>query len=124
MSLLTIVQNACDEIGIVKPTTVIGNSVQIVLSLQALANREVERLARSFAWQKLIRTFTITTSSPTLTYPPPSDLDRVRSQTFWDKTALQPMIGPISDELMALIKNGGMITSIPPRWQFAGSMIQ
>ena len=124
MSLLSIVQNACNEIGIQSTATVIGNSNQLIQSMLALANREVERLARNFAWQRLVKTYTITTASPTLTYPPPPDFDRIRSQTFWDKTGTLPMVGPISDETMALIKNGGLVTSTPPRWQFSGAQIQ
>lgn len=45
MSLLTVVQTVCQEIGLTSPTTVIGNADNNVIQLAALANRAGKELA-------------------------------------------------------------------------------
>lgn len=46
MSLLTIVQNACNELGLTAPTSVIGNTDTTTVQMLALANREGKDMAR------------------------------------------------------------------------------
>lgn len=45
MSLLTVVQDACNELQLVAPSTVIGNTDQQVVQLLALSNREGKEMA-------------------------------------------------------------------------------
>lgn len=65
MSLLTIVQNAAQEMGITAPTTVIGNSDTNVVQLLALANRAGLELAEdplaAGYWQQLRKQYTFQT---------------------------------------------------------------
>lgn len=63
MSLLTIVQEAADEIGVQRPTSVIGNTNDQVRQLLALCNREGKTLsARPYqGWQQLLFEATLTT---------------------------------------------------------------
>jgi len=46
VTLLTIIQNVSDEVGIERPTSVIGTSDQTVRQLLALSNRAGKMLAR------------------------------------------------------------------------------
>ena len=52
MSLLTIVQDAANEIGFPEPATVIGNSDQLAIQMLRLLNREGDTLSR-FDWEAL-----------------------------------------------------------------------
>ena len=50
MSLLTIVQNVCDTIGLAQPSAVIGSTDQNIIALQAMANTEGRELLDRFSW--------------------------------------------------------------------------
>lgn len=61
MTILQIVQDVTDEIGLPQPTAVIGSNDQTVRSLLALANREGKELSRRHRWQILTKEATWTT---------------------------------------------------------------
>lgn len=54
-TLLQLVQAATDELGITRPTAVIGNTDPQIIQLLALSNRVGEDLARSFEWRRLVK---------------------------------------------------------------------
>ena len=89
MTLLTIVQNSCDSIGLPSPGAVIGSIDQNVITLQAMANTEGRELLDRFSWPatQLEVTHTslaaelqgvMTTLAPGFSY--------ITSSTFWDRT--------------------------------------
>jgi hypothetical protein len=61
MSLLQIVQDVCNVVGVAAPTSVIGNTDQDIQTLLQLANTEGKLLADSYDWQALETPTTITT---------------------------------------------------------------
>lgn len=73
LTLLQIVQSACNELGITQPTQVVGNSDPQILQLLALATREGKEFFSAAkdreGWQALRKeyTFPIVSSSATLT---------------------------------------------------------
>lgn len=99
MTLLTIVQGACDRIGIPRPTAVIGTTDQQVLALLGFAQQEGKELARRGAWQALTseQTF-LSVASQTQTGAVPSDLDRFIPETFYNRTRKRQVIGPLSPQ--------------------------
>lgn len=99
MSLLTIIQGACDRIGIPRPTTVIGTTDQQVLALLGLAQQEGKELARRGAWQALTseQTF-LSLAQQAQTGAVPSDLDRFIPETFYNRTRKRQVIGPLSPQ--------------------------
>ena len=99
MSLLTIVQNVCDTIGLAQPSAVIGSTDQNIIALQAMANTEGRELLDRFSWPatQLEVTHTslaaelqgvMTTLAPGFSY--------ITSSTFWDRTLTQPVRGPLT----------------------------
>jgi len=64
MSLLTIIQSACGELGLTQPTTVIGNTDASTTQLLALANREGKEMAsipgQWSGWPELRKQYTFT----------------------------------------------------------------
>lgn len=65
MTLLSLVQQACGEIGIGQPTQIIGSADSQVMQLLALANREGREFShsdkRSQGWQNLHKDYTFLT---------------------------------------------------------------
>lgn len=59
MTLLEIVQTACNELGLVAPSYVAGNSDLQVTQLLALANRAGMELYRDYDWTDLQTTFVV-----------------------------------------------------------------
>lgn len=99
MSLLTIIQDAADLIGLPRPSAVLSSADQQVRQLLALANQEGRLLSRRHDWQALVRESTFTTvateSQGALTTLCPG-IRYVANETQWDRTRLTPLGGPLS----------------------------
>jgi 3-methyladenine DNA glycosylase Tag len=97
LSLLTLVQDAADRLGVVRPTSVVGSADQQVRQLLSLAQQEGKELSRRFAWQVLTKEQTITaTATETQANAIPADFDRVVNDTFYNRTANRKVEGPLN----------------------------
>jgi len=97
MTLLTIVQSACNRVGLPAPTSVINNEDQTAKQMLAFANEAGEELKNVFDWQALRREATFTTvaaETQTTLSSIASDLDRIVPETVFDRTARLPLFGP------------------------------
>lgn len=111
MSLLTIVQDVADRIGVVRPASVIGSSDHRVRNLLALAQQEGKELARRYSWQVLTKEKTFTTvAAETQTSAVPSDFDRIIPGTFYNRTRARLVTGPLTAQEYADYK--GRLTSL------------
>lgn len=61
MTLLTIIQDACERLGFDAPTFAIGNTEPLIKQMVALSNASGKGLAHSFGWQELTQSATHTT---------------------------------------------------------------
>ena len=97
MTLLSIVQDATDRLGIVRPSSVIGSTDQQARQLLGLAQEEGKALARRHPWQVLIteKTFT-STATETQTGAIPTDFDRFVVDTFYNRTKNRRVLGPMN----------------------------
>ena len=107
MSLLSIIQDAADEIGLSRPLSVLNNADATVRTLLAYANREGKELARRHDWPVLNKLHQFTTAAGVEAYPLPADFDRIVNQTAWDRTNHWEVPGPLT----------------PQEWQFRKSAI-
>lgn len=89
MSLLTIIQNVCDNVGIPRPTSVIGSNVTSVRQLLRFANLEGQAQARYYPWEALVKEATHTTIAAELQ----GTLDSIASgfnydmsMTYWNRS--------------------------------------
>lgn len=100
MSLRTIIQNACDRMGLPRPATVVGNLDQTVRVLLGLAQVEGKELARRREWQALTvdATFTSVSSEQQDATAIPADFDRFIEDSFWNRTRRRPLSGPLRPE--------------------------
>ena len=98
MTLLTIIQDACDESGFDAPTSVVDSTDQTVVQMLALANRSGKSLATRFPWQEGIREFTHTTLAAELQGTVESlmpGFNWLLYETLWNRTLVNPVAGPI-----------------------------
>jgi len=97
MSLLTMIQRATEELGILKPLTVVGSADTQVLQLLALAKTEGEELARRGDWEVLFQEFSITTlaaeSQGAIRTLLPG-YDSIVNDTMWNRNTTTIVFGP------------------------------
>lgn len=117
-TLLDLIQQAADEIGIPQPSAIIGQVDDQSRQLLALANREGKDfsiMANSRGgWQNLHKEHTFTTVSGTPDYALPSDFEYFVQRTFWDGNMLWELVGPITAQEKQILRYGS-VTSGPRR---------
>lgn len=100
MSLLSIIQGVCPNLGISKPTTVIGNTDSQIIQLLAIANEEGEDLASRYGWSSMtkVNTFTMALAESqgalNSTVVTAGDFDYILNDTIWNRTLSEPIYGP------------------------------
>ncbi len=98
MSLLTIIQDAAEDLGINSPTSVIGNTNEQIKQLLAIANREGRDLASRYLWSKLKKNTTWTTTAAedqgllNSAIVTDGDFDAIIPETMFNRTQTQPII--------------------------------
>lgn len=124
MTLLTACKAAADEIGVPRPTTVIGGTGTTEQKLLRYANKAGDRIMRAYPWQQLVseRTFT-SVASETQTSIIPSDLDRIVPETFWDRTNRILISGPVSAVQWQGLKAYGYNDTSRPKFRYRGDAI-
>ncbi len=99
MSLLTLIQDTANAVGITSPATVIGNADANILTLLALAQSSGKEMAKAYEWQELttfsgniVSTGTIDQGTVLSNFG--ASFDRIVNQTFWDTSSRLPIDGP------------------------------
>ena len=97
MSLLTIIQNAADRLGIVRPSSAVGSADLQIRQLVALSNQEGRELARAHPWQAItIETTFTATATETQTGAIPAGFDRFITGTVFNRTSHRKVTGPMT----------------------------
>ena len=105
MSLLTLVQAACDRLGIQVPSAVMSSGDDIIRVMRALATQEGRELARRVAWQNLTKESSFTTvAAETQPGAIPADFDRFINETAWNYTQNRSLIGPVDPQQWQQLK--------------------
>lgn len=95
MSLLTIVEDVADQVGVARPSSVAGNTDPAAQRLLRMVNMVGRKLMKAYAWQALRKEQTFTTlGQEEQTSALPSDFDRFVPETFWDRTDKFLINGP------------------------------
>ena len=105
MSLLTLVQAACDRLGIPMPGAVMSSGDDTIRVMRALATQEGRELARRVAWQNLTKEHSFTTFA--MEAQPgaiPADFDRFINETAWNYTQNRSLIGPVDPQQWQQLK--------------------
>lgn len=101
MALLDLLQNVADEIGLTRPSAIVSSTDQTTRTLLALANREGKILAKRWAWQAMIKTYTFNTVASQVQFAIAdkiSDFDYLIHETWWLRGQKRPMGGPLSPQ--------------------------
>lgn len=98
MSLLTMIQDVTDDLGLAKPSQVIGSGDAQVLQLLQIAQREGDDLASRFNWSALLKENTFTRGSSesqgalNSTVVTDGDFDKIIPETMWNRTTVLPIV--------------------------------
>lgn len=99
MTLLSIIKDAQDELGLPRDTAVINSTDQTTRTLLRFANKEGRELMRRHPWQALVTVKTFTsTAAEEQTGAIPSDLDRFINESFFNRTKKRRLVGPLSPQ--------------------------
>ena len=114
MSLLTMCQDASDELGIERPTLIVGSSDETARRLYRLANSVCLDLVARCEWQALRSTVTFTAAATQLQSNVLNATDRIVPDTAWDRTNGIPLSG-IASPIDWEAKTAFALTA-PARW--------
>jgi hypothetical protein len=122
-SLLTIIQDVADRIGLVRPSSVVGSSDHQVRQLFALANQEGREQARRHPWQSITfeKTFT-TVAQESQTNAIPADFDRFVPETMFNRSRTRQLVGPMTPQEWADYK-GSASTVVFDAFRVRGSAL-
>ena len=111
-NVLWVVQQAMSEMGLPKPTAVVGVLDQTVEQMLSLLNSVGPDLVLGFPWEQLDKEYIITTEDGVSEYPLPADWSYFLNQTQWDRSNHWPLLGPKSPQEWQWLK-GGLLSSGP-----------
>ncbi len=114
MTLLTLIEQTCDEVGFAKPTSIIGSSDDTAIQMLALANASGKQIAKRGkglgGWSVLQTEHTFNTADGTAEYALPSDYDFLIDDTLWDRANFWKLKGPLSPQQWQQYKSGIVAT--------------
>ena len=100
LTLLQILQQVADKVGIQRPTAVLGSNASEVQELLTYAQEEGRQLVKAGDWQALTREKTFTSLAQEVqTGMVATDLDRFLVNTFWNRSRRRPLLGPITPQV-------------------------
>jgi|TARA_R110000824_G_scaffold18476_2_gene73135 hypothetical protein len=104
MTLLTIIQDATQDLGLAEPTSVVGNNDKKIVQLLQLANREGRNLASRYNWSSLIKQVTFTQVAAQLQgviqggIISAGDFESIVNDSMWNRTTQLPVPGPLGSQ--------------------------
>lgn len=125
MSLLTVVQAACNDLSLPALTSVVGNGASHAPLMLRVAKEELNALATRYEWQRLRseNTFLATATAVQVTASAvPADFDRMVNETFFNRSSKRRVWGPLSSEEWQN-NQAHSITMIDPSYYFRGGTI-
>ena len=98
MSLLSICQDAAEEIGFPAPSSVVGSSDPNAKQLLRFANREGEELSQATNWNILVTEGSVTLATGDQDYALASDLRWVIPTTTWNRNDKRIVLAPLTSQ--------------------------
>jgi hypothetical protein len=123
-TLLELVQQVTGELGVSRPTLVIGNNDPQIIQLLALVNRLGRDLCTQGEWQRLNTEHSFTTVQGQTQYALPSDWGRQIPQTEWDRTSQWPLIGPATTQEWQIYKSAIISDGPNLRFRIANNFLE
>ena len=126
MSLLSIVQNAADEVGVGQPTAVIGSTDPTAIQMLALCNRHGQHLVERYDWEILTKeaTFsTIAAESQGTVLAAASDFHHYINDTMFNRTTNRKILGPYTPAQWQREKANSVASNIDTYFRIRGGLI-
>lgn len=99
MTLLTTIQTASALAAQPIPSSVVNNTDTRVQQMYYLANQEGLLLSREFQWQQIVEQYLFSSTAADIQIGAfPADFQRFINGTWYDRTTIRPMYGPISPQ--------------------------
>lgn len=125
MSLLTIAQDAANEVGFNSPGSLIGNTNTDATRLLRLCKKEGRTLAQSTpAFQILEKTGSITLVTGDQDYTFPADLKYIIPDTTWDRTDARRVINPITPNAWQFYKAWNTVSGLNFRARIRNNQLE
>jgi hypothetical protein len=121
MTLLSIVQNATDRLGLTRPTTVVSSTDQTARTLLGLAQEEGKALAGRHTWQALQTEYTFSTADGTASYALPAGFGELIKDTVFNRTRRRRMQGDLSPSQWQETQ-ASLVTMVNPAFRIRGSL--
>lgn len=121
-SLLALVQDVCDRIGIQQPTSLVGSTDPQSRMLLRLMGQEGVELARRHNWQAITKETTFSTVASTEGYTIPTDFDRMVEGSMFNRTMNRPVAGPLTPQRWQQLKSL-LTASVWDAYRIRGSQI-
>jgi hypothetical protein len=121
MSLLTIVQDASDRLGLARPSSVMASLDPLVVPLRGLAQEEGKTLAGRHTWQVLQTEYTFPTVNGTASYALPSGFDQLIKDTVFNRTRRRRMVGDLSPSQWQETQ-ASLVTMVNPAFRIRGDL--
>jgi len=121
MSLLAIIQNAADRLGLTRPSSVVTSSDPLAMTLLGLAQEEGKTLARRHSWQVLQSEYTFPTVGETSSYALPAGFDRILVDTVFNRTTHRRMVGDLTPAQWQE-SQASQVTIINPAFRIRGNL--
>ncbi len=116
MTILSTLQHVARLINLRPPSSVIGSTDPMILTMLEIANEEGKYLRTEYDWAQLSKEYTFTLSASTETYALPYDFDRFLHRTMWDRSQNWEIRGPLTPQEWQWRKSG--VSSQGPRENF------
>lgn len=124
MTLLTICQDAADELQLARPNSIIGNIDDDARRLLRYANKVGKSLMRRHHWSALRKEQAFTAvAGETQTSILPDDFDRFVPETFWDRTNKNLVTGPVTATQWQGLKTFGYTDTENPKFGYRGGAV-
>jgi hypothetical protein len=108
LTLLTIIQSACDRLSLTRPSAVVSSTDRLVRQLYGIANEAGEALSKRGdpGWQSLQaeQTFITVAQQEQTNTPIPADFRRFVPGSFFDRTAQRALEGPLTPSDWQLVQ--------------------
>lgn len=106
MSMLTIIQDVADRVGIPRPTMVVGSTDNQVRQLLAILNEEGQALSKRGEWQGLTAQWSFNTTATEVQTgsPLPTDLRKMIPDSIFNRTLMRKVLGPITPQEWQALK--------------------
>jgi hypothetical protein len=119
MTVLSMIQQACSEYGLTRPTAIVSSSNQEITQLIAATYRAAKHARMNYDWPFLTKEFTFSTSNGVANYALPSDFQRIVPGTVWNRTD-QMEIGLLSPQEWQTLTSG-VSSGVTQRYRIKGA---